>query len=72
MTLIANFATHPRMGRKKKWHERMGLKLAQGTLARIDAVLREGEDRSELVRELLEREIKRREKATGGRAGKGR
>jgi hypothetical protein len=40
----------------------MHLTLAEGTKDRIDAVLREGEDRLELVREGLEREIARRER----------
>lgn len=51
-----------RVGRKKQWHEAMGAKFERGTFARIAAVLRKDEDRTEFVREAVEREIKRREK----------
>lgn len=51
------------MGRKKLWAEDMQARFAAGTFARIDAVLAENEDRTALVREAVERELKRREKA---------
>lgn len=51
------------MGRKKQWDERLHLTLPEGAKARMDAVLEEGEDRLELIRAALEKELKRREKA---------
>ena len=48
------------MGRKKLWHEAVNLTLPEGAKARMDAVLNEGEDRLEMIREAIEREIKRR------------
>lgn len=50
------------MGRKKLWTERLQLPLADGTTDRIDALLRDGEVRLDLIREAIEREIKRRER----------
>lgn len=50
------------MGRKKLWHEDMQARFPEGTFERIDAVLAEGEDRTALVREAVERELKRRER----------
>lgn len=52
--------TPRRMGRKKLWHEAVNLTLPEGAKARMDAVLNEGEDRLEMIREAIEREIKRR------------
>jgi hypothetical protein len=57
----------PRVGRKKRWYEIMGAPFPKGTLARMDAVLRGKEDRTDLVREAVERELKRREKKPGRR-----
>jgi metal-responsive CopG/Arc/MetJ family transcriptional regulator len=37
----------------------------EGTLKRIDGVLEDGENRSDLVREAVEKELKRREKRQG-------
>lgn len=48
------------MGRKKQWDEQLRLPLAAGTTARIDAVLTENEPRVDLIRQAIEREIKRR------------
>ena len=56
-----NVAIKPRMGRKKRWHDVMGAKFAAGTFERIAALLREEEDRTEFVRQAVEREIERRE-----------
>jgi hypothetical protein len=39
----------------------MGVKFAHGTFARIAAVLREGENKMSFVRDLVMREIERRE-----------
>jgi hypothetical protein len=55
--------TVPRVGRKKEWTEQLRLPLAEGTTARIDAVLADGEPRLDMIREAIEREIKRRSKA---------
>lgn len=51
-----------RMARPKKFVEEMVARFMAGTFARITAVLRPGEDRADLVREAVEREIKRRAK----------
>lgn len=50
------------MGRKKINHEQMPARFPAGTLDRIDALLDDGEKRSDLVREAVERELKRRER----------
>jgi hypothetical protein len=62
MTLAAESATPRRMGRPRLWRERMGVKFAYGTFARIAAVLREGENKMSFVRTLVMREVERREK----------
>jgi hypothetical protein len=51
------------MGRKKQWPERVGAKFAAGTLDRIAAALADGEERTAFIREAVERELARREKA---------
>lgn len=48
------------MGRKKLWSEDMVARFAEGTFERIDAVLGRDEDRTDFVREAVERELKRR------------
>lgn len=50
------------MGRKKKWEEDMQARFPPGTFGRIEAVLEDGEDRTDFVRQAVERELKRREK----------
>lgn len=50
------------MGRKRINEEQTPARLPAGTLERIDAVLDEGENRSDLIREAIEREIRRRER----------
>ena len=55
--------THRPVGQKRINHEQMPARLAEGTLARMDAVLVPPEKRAEFVRVAIEREIKRREKA---------
>jgi hypothetical protein len=52
------------MGRKKRWHDLMGAKFPAGTFDRIAALLGEKEDRTEFVRQAVEREIERRQVAT--------
>lgn len=51
-----------RVGRKKRWAEDMQARFPDGTFARISAVLKEGEDRTDFVRIAVERELKRRER----------
>lgn len=50
------------VGRKLEFPDRITLPLAEGVLARIDAALEVDEPRLELIREAIEREIKRRER----------
>lgn len=52
------------MGRKKLWSEDMQARFPEGTFERIDAVLQEKEDRTDFVRQAVERELKRRERST--------
>lgn len=52
----------PRVGRKKEFPERITLPMAEGTTARIDAAVREGEVRLDVIREAIDRELKRRER----------
>jgi hypothetical protein len=50
------------MGRKKLWDERILLPLRTETLERLDAALRDGEARLDLIREAIDRELKRRQR----------
>jgi len=50
------------MGRKKLWAERVLVPLPKGTTERLDAVKAEDEDRLDVIREGIERELKRRER----------
>ena len=50
------------MGRRQINHEQTPARLPAGTLARMDAVLDNGEKRADLIREAVERELKRRER----------
>jgi len=52
-----------RVGRKKRWAEDMQARFPEGTFARIEAVLEDAEDRTDFVREAVERELKRRERS---------
>jgi hypothetical protein len=63
MTPGESVAIKPRMGRKKRWPERVGAKFAGGTLARIATVLGEDEERTAFIRQAVEREIERRQMA---------
>lgn len=56
-----------RMGRKKRWAEDMVARFATGTFARISKVLKPEEDRTDLVRDAVERELKRREARNNGK-----
>lgn len=51
------------MGRKKLWHEAVNLTLPEGAKAKMDSVLDPGEDRLDLIREAIEREVRRRLRA---------
>lgn len=53
--------TSPRVGRKQINHEQMPARFPEGTLARMDLVLKPKEKRSDLIREAVERELRRRE-----------
>jgi hypothetical protein len=48
------------MGRKKLWTERLTLPLTEETVERLDAALQDGESRLDLIREAIEKELKRR------------
>lgn len=63
MTNFHISATAPRVGRKKLWTERLLLSLAEGTTARLDAVVGEGEDRLAVIREAIEEKLAQRERA---------
>jgi hypothetical protein len=52
-----------RVGRKLEFPERITLPLAEGTKARLDGLRQDGEDRVSIIREAIDREIKRRERA---------
>jgi hypothetical protein len=49
------------VGRKRINEEQMPARFPAGTLARIDAMCRNKEKRSDVIREAVERELKRRE-----------
>jgi hypothetical protein len=50
------------MARAKLWEEDMQARFPKGTFKRIKAVLDDGEDRTDFVREAVERELRRRQK----------
>lgn len=50
------------MGRRRINDEQMPARFPAGTLDRMDAVLDHGEKRADLIREAVERELKRRER----------
>lgn len=49
-------------GPPRRWDENMQARFKEGTIARLTAVLREGETRVEFVNAAVVREIARREK----------
>lgn len=53
------------MGRKKLWTERLLVPLPDGTTARLDAVTTDDEDRLDVIRAGIEKELKRRERHKG-------
>lgn len=50
-----------RMGRKMRYPDKIIAPLPAGWIKRIEAVLTEEEDKTDLLREAVERELKRRE-----------
>lgn len=64
MTNIHVPVTGRRMGRKKLWAENINLRLPDGAKARMDSLLEDGEDRLDLIRTAIDRELKRRERET--------
>lgn len=50
------------MGRKRINEEFMSARFPAGTFARMDDVLEDGEKRADLIREAVERELRRRER----------
>jgi hypothetical protein len=70
VTAGSDVAIRPRMGRKKRWPERVGAKFAAGTLKRVAAVLADREERTAFIREAVEREIERRESAHKRKRGR--
>jgi hypothetical protein len=54
--------TVPRMGRPKINDEQTPARFPEGTLDRIEAVLKDGEARSDFIRTAVESELKRRER----------
>lgn len=51
------------VGRKKLWQENLNVRLPEGAIGRMDAVLRDGEARLDMVREAIEKEVALREKS---------
>lgn len=51
------------VGRKKEFTERVLQPFRDGTLERIASLLEDGEDRTSFIREAVDRELKRRERA---------
>ena len=58
---MTNMTIAMSMGRKRKWVEDTVARFAEGTFARIATVLGKTEERSEFIREAVERELVRRE-----------
>jgi hypothetical protein len=55
--------TPRRMGRKMLWPDKIVAPLPAGSLVRMVAALKEGEDKTDFLREAVEDLLKRREKA---------
>lgn len=60
MTENHTYASKPPVGRKKEFPDRITLPLAEGVVAKIDSVLAKDEPRLDMIREAIDREIKRR------------
>lgn len=63
LTEIHTHANRPSVGRKKLFPVRLTLPLTDETVKRLDAARGDGEDRLDVIRDGIERELKRREKA---------
>jgi predicted trehalose synthase len=55
-----NSSYEKKMGRIRRWHEDMVARFVEGTIAAIDAVLKENETRTDFIREAVARELRRR------------
>ena len=64
LSSIVNTKREKKLGRPKVFDEQLRVPLIAGSIARIDAVLDKGEARLDMIREAIEREIKRRSKAS--------
>jgi hypothetical protein len=64
LTELLVSATSARVGRKQINYEQTPARFPEGTLARIDAVLIGGENRSGFIRIAVEKEIARRKEAS--------
>lgn len=62
LTASANPAKPRSVGRKQINHEQMPARLPAGTMARIAAVLRPSESKSDFIRDAIENELRRRER----------
>ena len=62
MTVVEISDSRTPMGRAKTNAEQLIIRFVEGVLGRVDAV-RGDQNRSDFIREAVEREIKRREKA---------
>jgi metal-responsive CopG/Arc/MetJ family transcriptional regulator len=60
LTEIHTYASKALVGRKKEFENRITLPLSAEMLAGVDAVLADDEPRLDMIREAIEREIKRR------------
>jgi hypothetical protein len=60
--VVEESAITARVGRKKRWAEDMQARFPEGTFERIELTLGENEDRTDFVREAVERELQRRER----------
>jgi hypothetical protein len=56
------------MAPKKLWDENMQARFPKGTFRRIKEVLKETEERTDFVREAVERELRRREAVSARKA----
>ena len=53
--------TKVQTGRPRQWQEDMVARFSKGTFARMDALRRPGEARTEFIREAVDHELQRRE-----------
>jgi hypothetical protein len=63
MTRQSAAAIPLRVGRKKRYSEDLLGRFPAGTVARIDKLRAKGEERTQFLRDAVERELKRREAA---------